>query len=103
MPESAQQPTAPVAAIDQTDRAEGTHMLQTDARSDAEHRTNAEESLIAWRDVSNAVPDDPVRLYLREISQMPLLTAEQEVKLAQQIAVGALARQRLDQELYGSS
>ena len=77
-------------------------MLQTDARSDAEHRTNAEESLITWRDVSNAVPDDPVRLYLREISQMPVLTAAQEAELAQQIATGVLAQQRIDHVLYRS-
>jgi RNA polymerase primary sigma factor len=102
MPESAQHPTACVAAIDQTDRAEGTRMIQTDAQSDAAYRTNTAESLTAWCDVSDAVPDDPVGLYLREISQIPLLTTAQEVELAQQLAAGTLARQRLDQGLDGS-
>src|SRR6185437_15091203 len=34
------------------------------------------------------VVTDPVRLYLRDISQVPLLTAEQEVELAKRIEQG---------------
>ncbi|MBI2466800.1 MAG: hypothetical protein HYV62_03120, partial [Candidatus Rokubacteria bacterium] len=33
-------------------------------------------------------PEDPVRLYLREIGRIPLLTAEQEVELGQRIERG---------------
>ncbi len=38
---------------------------------------------------------DPVTLYLREVSRIPLLTAEQEVDLAQRIERGALAKREL--------
>jgi RNA polymerase primary sigma factor len=41
---------------------------------------------------------DPVRMYLKEIGKVPLLTAEQEVKLAQRLEAGVLATERLDTE-----
>ncbi len=39
---------------------------------------------------------DPVRMYLKEIGKVPLLTAEQEVNLARRIEAGVLAQERLD-------
>jgi RNA polymerase primary sigma factor len=38
---------------------------------------------------------DPVRMYLREIGQVPLLTAQEEVDLAKRIEAGVLAEERL--------
>ncbi len=38
---------------------------------------------------------DPVRMYLKEIGKVPLLTAEQEVTLAKRIEAGLLARDKL--------
>ena len=39
---------------------------------------------------------DPVRMYLKDIGKVPLLTAEQEVKLARRIEAGVLADERLE-------
>jgi RNA polymerase primary sigma factor len=44
---------------------------------------------------SEAALEDPIRLYLREIGQIDLLTAEEEVQLARQVERGDLARARL--------
>jgi RNA polymerase primary sigma factor len=45
--------------------------------------------------------DDPVRMYLREIGKIPLLTADQEIELARRIELGgsdgAIAKRRLVQ------
>jgi RNA polymerase primary sigma factor len=49
-------------------------------------------------DLSDALLGDSVRLYLREIGQVPLLTTEQEQKLARRIAAGQEATQRLENE-----
>ena len=38
---------------------------------------------------------DPVRMYLREIGQVPLLTAQEEVDLAMRIESGVLAEERI--------
>jgi len=38
--------------------------------------------------------DDPVRMYLREIGRVPLLTAEEEVRLAQRMERGKLERSK---------
>jgi RNA polymerase primary sigma factor len=41
--------------------------------------------------------EDPIRLYLREIGRISLLTAQEELQLAQQVERGELARARLDE------
>src|SRR5437773_7096517 len=45
---------------------------------------------------------DPVRLYLNAIGKVPLLTAEQEVELAQRIEAGLYAEKKLAATTRGS-
>lgn len=46
-------------------------------------------------DLSNIDTDDTIGLYLKEVSRVPLLNAEEEVNLAQRIERGRMAREEL--------
>lgn len=88
--------------IDQVGAAEEACTTRAGAGPEAGYTSDAEEPLAVRQGATDVMPSDPVRAYLHEISQIPLLTVEQEVELAQQIAAGALAQARLAQARYDS-
>jgi RNA polymerase primary sigma factor len=68
----------------------------------AEAPASSDDDLAELPDMTDIALDDPVRMYLQEIGQVPLLSAEQEVVLAKQMEAGARARCALTREEYSS-
>jgi len=54
-----------------------------------------EPRALAADDLENIDTDDTIGLYLKEVSRVPLLNAEEEVELAQRIERGRMAREEL--------
>ena len=54
----------------------------------SEEAPTPEDMAQALRELENSALDDPVRMYLREIGKVPLLTAAQEVAIAKRMGAG---------------
>lgn len=99
------QPEQRVAEIDQLYaelQAEGIKVVESSAEAEVAQAAVEDELLSEFPDLTDIGLDDPVRMYLQEIGQVPLLTAEQEVELAKQMELGDSAQEILQREEYTS-
>ena len=63
--------------------------IQVTADGEAEQDNDDEEALAEVEVASSVALDDPVRMYLKEIGRVNLLTAKQEVELAKEMEAGS--------------
>ena len=75
-------------------------ITEDDDEVDEELLLNDDEEEIEVENIDLSVPDgvsieDPVRMYLKEIGKVPLLSAEEEIDLAQKMEEGAVAKEKI--------
>ncbi len=77
------------SAEEEVDKAPSTEELNAlEAELEEEHRETHEEDEATEEAMIEAGMNDSVRMYLREIGKVPLLTQEQETALAQRVEAG---------------
>jgi len=64
-------------------------------QTEKEEEQEEDEEKTSKDDLANIDTDDTIGLYLKEVSRVPLLTAKEEVELAQRIESGRMAREEL--------
>ena len=74
--------------------------ITEDDEVDAEEIVLSEEDEVDVEDIDLSVPDgisieDPVRMYLKEIGKVPLLSAEDEIEFALKMEAGAVAQEKI--------
>jgi RNA polymerase primary sigma factor len=69
--------------------------LGSDETEEEEEEEEERANKISFDDLANIDTDDTIGLYLKEVSRVPLLTAKEEVDLAQRIERGCLSREEL--------
>ncbi len=91
--QAAELPPEQMDAVLQVLLEEGIEILDGNAEDDADElkRRKEEEEALALKTPTS----DPVRMYLKEIGKVPLLTAEEEVDLAKRIEAGLFASEKL--------
>jgi RNA polymerase primary sigma factor len=79
--------------------ADSLRSLELEAEESEEEEEEQAKELEEDLELALRVPtNDPVRMYLKEIGKVPLLTAAQEVELARKIEEGEEATRRIEEE-----
>jgi len=74
---------------------EDTELLSQPSDGDINKELEGDDNIKSPDDLVNIDTNDTIGMYLREVSRVPLLNAEEEVDLAQRIESGRLAREEL--------
>ena len=69
--------------------------LEESENDEEEEEEDGQNRALSLDDLANIDTDDTIGLYLKEVSRVPLLTAVEEVSLAQRIERGRMSREEL--------